>query len=74
MSNDDLLEMHFAQDKEQFESINKKFEAIDTKLDRLIEAHHKQRGFIAGFSMAFSLLAASVMAMAAYVWRTMTGQ
>ena len=62
MSSDRLLELHMQQDKERFDS-------IDEKLDTLIAAHNKQRGFIAGFSAAFSVLAATVVALAGYIWK-----
>lgn len=63
---DEMLKLHMEQDKERFDS-------IDAKLDMLIEAHNKQRGFIAGFSAAFSVLAATVVALAGYIWKQVGG-
>lgn len=57
-----LLEMHMQQDKERFD-------AIDTKLDALIEAHNKQKGFVAGFSAAFSLLVTTLVGLLVYIWQ-----
>lgn len=62
MSTERLLELHMEQDKERFD-------AIEAKLDVLIEAHAKQRGFIAGFSAAFSVLAASLVSLIVYIWQ-----
>lgn len=64
MSNvdDKLFELHMQQDKERFDK-------IDAKLDALIEANNKQRGFIAGFSAAFSVLATSVVGLIVYIWQ-----
>lgn len=64
--NEELLKQHMENDKEQFDAINR-------KLDMLLEAHHKQKGFIAGFSAAFTLLAATVVGLVAYVWRQVMG-
>lgn len=60
--NDKLLELHMEQDKQRFDS-------IEGKLDVLIEAHAKQRGFLAGFSMAFSVLATSIVGLIVYIWQ-----
>jgi hypothetical protein len=56
-----LLELHIENDKEQFAMIN-------VKLDALLEANAKQRGFLAGFSAAFSLLASAVIGLGLYIW------
>lgn len=66
MSLEKMFEQHARDDKEQFDEINK-------KLDMLIEAHNKQKGFIAGFSAAFSMLIATVIGLVIYVWRQVTG-
>lgn len=58
----ELLELHMEQDKERFDK-------IEAKLDLLIDAHAKQRGFIAGFSAAFSVLATSVIGLIVYIWQ-----
>lgn len=57
-----LLELHMQQDKERFDK-------IEAKLDVLIEAHSKQRGFIAGVSASFSLLGAAVVGLVLYIWQ-----
>lgn len=62
MSTEKLLELHMQQDKERFDS-------IDAKLDSLIAAQNKQRGFIAGFSAAFSVLATMLVSLVVYVWQ-----
>jgi hypothetical protein len=59
--NDKAFELHTEQDAKEFAAINK-------KLDVLLEAHAKQRGFIAGFSAAFSLLVSTVVALVVYIW------
>lgn len=61
MSVEKWLERHEAQD-------NIRFDKIDAKLDALILAQSKQKGFIAGFSAAYSLLAASVVGLILYIW------
>lgn len=62
--NDRLLELHMEQDKERFD-------AIDAKLDALLEAHAKQKGFVAGFSAAFSVLGAGLVALVVYIWQNL---
>lgn len=75
MSDDnELLKLHMEQDQQRFESIETRFTGIDTKLDVLIANQNKQKGFIAGVSMAFSLLASALIGLAVYVWRLTTGQ
>lgn len=76
----ELLELHMQQDTQRFDSIDKKLDngqtrmnSMDAKLDVLIAAQNKQRGFIAGVSMAFSLLAATVVGLVLYIWRLVTG-
>ena len=64
--NDEMLKLHMEQDKERFD-------AIDAKLDKLLEAHNKQRGFIAGFSAAFSVLATTVVGLVVYIWQRFGG-
>lgn len=66
MNTDELLKQHFDQD-------DKRFDKIDAKLDMLIAVQNKQKGFIAGFSAAYSLLAATVIGLVLYIWRTWTG-
>lgn len=62
MSTEKLLELHMEQDKERFD-------AIEAKLDVLIESHNKQRGFVAGFAAAFTLLWTALVGLAVYVWQ-----
>lgn len=62
----ELLELHMEQDKERFDK-------IEAKLDVLIEANSKQRGFIAGVSMAFSLLATTIIGLIVYIWQKSFG-
>jgi hypothetical protein len=69
----DLLKLHMEQDQQRFESIETRFTGIDTKLDVLIANQNKQKGFIAGVSMAFSLLASAVIGLGLYIWRQATG-
>jgi len=57
-----LFEIHMEQDKERFDS-------IETKLDTLIEAQNKQRGFITGFAFAFSVLATAIAGLITYIWQ-----
>lgn len=64
-----MLTHHMEQDEKRFDNIDERFNALDHKLDVLIEAHNKQKGFIAGFSAAFSLLASMVVALAVYIWQ-----
>lgn len=66
MNTDDLLKLHFEQD-------DKRFDEINSKLDTLIEAQHKQRGFLAGFSAAFSLLVTTVVGLIVYIWQRQFG-
>ena len=73
MGDQELLKLHIKQDDERFAALDAKIAAIDAKIDMLLEAHHKQRGFLAGFSMAFTLLASAVAGLVAYVWRQLTG-
>jgi len=73
MDDQELLKLHFKQDDERFAALDAKIAAIDAKIDMLLEAHHKQRGFLAGFSMAFTLLASAVAGLVAYVWKQLTG-
>ena len=61
MSNEKWMERHEAEDKERFDK-------IDAKLDALIAAQNKQKGFIAGFSAAFSLLVTTVVGLIVYIW------
>ena len=61
-----LLELHMEQDKERFDK-------LEAKLDVLIEAHSKQRGFIAGVSAAFSLLATTIVGLIVYIWQRSVG-
>ena len=61
MSVEKILELHMEQDQKQFDQIN-------AKLDTLIKANEKQRGFIAGFSAAFSLLVSAVVGLVIYIW------
>ena len=63
---DAMLKLHMEQDKERFDS-------IEAKLDLLIAAHNKQRGFIAGVSTAFSLLATTVVGLVVYIWQRFGG-
>lgn len=58
----DMLELHMQQDKERFDK-------IEAKIDLLIAAHSNQKGFIAGFSAAFSLLITTVVGLAVYIWQ-----
>lgn len=58
----EMLELHMEQDKERFDK-------IEAKLDVLIESANKQKGFIAGVSMAFSLLATTVVGLIVYIWQ-----
>lgn len=62
----ELLELHMEQDKERFDK-------IEAKLDVLIANQHKQKGFIAGVSMAFSLLATTVIGLVVYIWQKSFG-
>lgn len=62
MNTDELLKLHFEHD-------DKRFDEINGKLDLLLESHNKQRGFVAGFSAAFSLLATSVIGLGIYIWQ-----
>lgn len=62
MNTDELLKLHFEHD-------DKRFDEINTKLDALLEAHNRQRGFIAGFSAAFSLLVTTVIGLIVYIWQ-----
>lgn len=66
-----MLAMHIEQDELRFSQGEKKFDEINSKLDMLIEAHNKQRGFIAGVSMAFSILASAVVGLAIYIWNNL---
>jgi len=66
MNTDELLKLHFEHD-------DKRFAAIEQKLDVLIEAQNKQRGFIAGFSAAFSLLVTTVIGLVVYIWQRQFG-
>jgi putative heme iron utilization protein len=59
---DKLLELHMEQDKERFDK-------IDAKLDALIENQNKQRGFVAGFSAACSILVTSLIGLVIYIWQ-----
>ena len=45
--------------------------SIDAKLDALIASANKQKGFIAGVSMAFSLLATTVVGLIVYIWNSL---
>jgi hypothetical protein len=63
---DKLLELHMEQDKERFDK-------IDAKLDALIENSNKQKGFVAGVSMAFSLLATTIIGLIVYIWQKSFG-
>lgn len=80
MSNE-LLELHFEQDNQRFESIEKKLTAgdvrmasIDAKLDVLIASANKQKGYLAGISTGFSLLATTVVGLVVYIWQRWAGQ
>lgn len=57
----EAFRLHTEQDKVAFAEINK-------KLDVLVEANAKQKGFIAGFSAAFSLLVSTVVGLIIYIW------
>lgn len=57
-----LFEEHARQDEKRFDSIEK-------KLDMLIEAHNKQKGFVAGFAAAFSMLWTALVGLAVYIWQ-----
>lgn len=61
MNIDDVFKAHTAQDEKEFAEINR-------KLDVLLEAHAKQKGFVAGFSAAFSLLVSTVVGLVIYIW------
>lgn len=72
----ELLDLHMEQDKQRFDAIDKQLTAgdvrmasIDAKLDELIASANKQKGFIAGVSMAFSLLATTVVGLCVYIWQ-----
>lgn len=74
----ELLDLHMQQDKERFDAIDKQLTAgdvrmasIDGKLDALIASANKQKGFIAGVSMAFSLLASMVIGLVVYIWNSL---
>jgi F0F1-type ATP synthase assembly protein I len=74
----ELLDLHMEQDKQRFDSIDKqlhegdeRMKSIDTKLDALIASANKQKGFIAGVSMAFSLLASTVIGLVIYIWNSL---
>lgn len=80
MSND-LLNLHMQQDQDRFDRIDKQLEAgdarmknIDEKLNVLIATANKQKGFLAGVSMAFSLLATTVAGLIVYIWQRWSGQ
>ena len=66
MSVEKWLERHETEDKERFDK-------IEAKLDVLIANQNKQRGFIAGVSMAFSLLATTVIGLVVYIWQRSFG-
>lgn len=62
MSVEKWLEKHEKHDDERFNEIN-------TKLDMLLEAHNKQKGFVAGFAAAFTLLWTMLVGLAVYIWQ-----
>ncbi len=79
---DELLGLHMEQDKERFDAIDrqlalaknealKRMDSIDGKLDELIAAQNKQKGFISGVSMAFSMLAATIVSLIVYIWNSL---
>lgn len=70
MNTDDMLKLHFEQDDKRFEAGEKRFNSIEGKLDLLIANANKQRGFIAGVSAAFSLLATTIVGLVVYIWQT----
>ena len=70
MNTDELLKLHFEQDDRRFEAGEKRMNSIEGKLDVLIAAANKQKGFIAGVSAAFSLLATTIIGLVVYIWQT----
>lgn len=65
MSND----VQFAAGATRMEAIEKRLDKMEVKLDVITESMAKQRGFIAGVSMAFTLLFGAIASLAAYIWQ-----
>jgi hypothetical protein len=65
-------EARLAAGEQRFEDIERRLGSIETKLDSVIETQLKQRGFIAGFSAACSVLIAAIVALVTYIWRQYT--
>lgn len=58
-----VIEQQLADGKEKMNS-------METKIDGLADTMSKQRGFIAGFSAAFSMLATALIGLVVYIWQT----
>lgn len=71
MSLERLLAQHTEQDAENFTELREEFKAVRKDVSEIKLALEKQRGFIAGFSAAFSLLVSAIVALGAYIWNNM---
>lgn len=71
MSIEKLLEQHTKQDAENFSELREEMRGVREDLGEVKLALEKQRGFIAGFSAAFSLLVSAVIALGAYIWNNL---
>ena len=71
MSFEKLLEQHTKQDAENFTELRDEMKAVRSDVGEIKLALEKQRGFIAGFSAAFSLLVSAIVALGAYIWNNM---
>ena len=71
MSLETQLRDHSAQDKENFERISDELKEIRTEVKGISEVLQKQRGFIAGFSSAFTLLVTMLVGLVVYIWNNM---
>lgn len=69
MSVEKWLERHEATDDKRFEGIDRRFDEVNAKLDEILTSQSKQKGFIAGFSAAFSLLVSTVLGLIVYIWQ-----
>lgn len=61
-------EAKLAAGEQRMDDIERRLGNIEGDLKTVVESMAKQRGFIAGVSVAFSLLATTIVGLVVYIW------
>lgn len=69
-----MSEEHLTRIENKIDTVNQDIEELKAQVTAINMTMAKQRGFVAGFAAAFTLLWATIAGLALYIWHNVIGQ